>query len=290
MKVLVDFDSVFEYVGLIEAFLKMHRKSFDTGFVGVGGGCVNDALKVLGFTDKITEHAEEIKRLFATVRFKIEGFYLFQMYKQDDLAFVGNIELEYAEEILKANKIDYIQVVQWHEANGDIKVVTCCEKKLEEMNKLGILTEYYNIQELSILPTHLETIPWQGHIKLLPSLSIRGPIVKGFGRGSKDLGFPTANIEVRENLLILTGIYAGRVKLDGEVYKAAISVGVCPFYSNQQVSYEVYIINAFNESLVGKNIECELLYYLRSESKFRSMEDLIRAIELDVKLCLELLA
>lgn len=290
MRVLVDFDSIFEYLHLIAAFARMHGTTLITDFESIKGRSVNDALKILGLTDQITDNVDEIKRMFATVKFKIEGFYLFCMFNQQELAFVGNIELEYAEEILKGNSIQNIQVIQWSEVNGNVKVVTCCEQRLEMMNRLGILTEYYNQQDLSSLSVDFEKIPWQGHMKLLPSLNISGPIVKGFGRGSKDLGFPTANIEVHENLPVLLGIYAGIAKLDGEFYKAAISVGVCPFYSNQQISYEVYIMNTFNDSLVGKRIECELLYYLRCESKFRNVNDLIRVIELDVKLCLELLA
>lgn len=91
-----------------------------------------------------------------------------------------------------------------------------------------------------------------------------GPIVKGFGRGSKDLGCPTGNLdalntntipfpfpfnhyELSANFAldvvqklpvdIETGVYFGWAKVDkGEVYKAVLSIGWNPFYGNKEKS------------------------------------------------------
>lgn len=67
-------------------------------------------------------------------------------------------------------------------------------------------------------------------------LTVRGTVVHGFGRGSKQLGFPTANLESQEvsdfSTDHPTGIYAGFARVingeDAEVYPAAISVGWNP--------------------------------------------------------------
>ncbi|KAJ8930535.1 hypothetical protein NQ314_016648 [Rhamnusium bicolor] len=65
----------------------------------------------------------------------------------------------------------------------------------------------------------------------------KGEVVKGFGRGSKDLGCPTANFpeEVVNKLpaIIQTGIYYGYASVDkGDVYKMVMSIGWNPFYKN----------------------------------------------------------
>ena len=65
---------------------------------------------------------------------------------------------------------------------------------------------------------------------------VKGRVVRGFGRGSKQLGFPTANLDSNDAKGFVdnfpTGIYAGwaRVLLgpDSHVYPAAISVGWNP--------------------------------------------------------------
>ena len=53
---------------------------------------------------------------------------------------------------------------------------------------------------------------------LSPSLVLRGQVVKGFGRGSKQLGVPTANLEMTdENRLktnnLVPGVYSAKAKL-----------------------------------------------------------------------------
>jgi Riboflavin kinase len=67
---------------------------------------------------------------------------------------------------------------------------------------------------------------------LVPSVLLQGPVVAGYGRGSKELGIPTANLDpdaVGPALDTLpTGIYCGWATLDGEgPYKAVMSIGLC---------------------------------------------------------------
>jgi riboflavin kinase len=66
-----------------------------------------------------------------------------------------------------------------------------------------------------------------------------GTVVKGFGRGSKELGIPTANFpnEVVENLPTSfdQGVYYGWAQVDnGPVYKMSMSIGTNPYYKNEK--------------------------------------------------------
>ena len=130
---------------------------------------------------------------------------------------------------------------------------------------------------------------WKDLHKLENAEKMTGKIVSGFGRGSKDLGFPTANIESESALTIKTGIYAGIAHLEGKTYKAAVSIGLCPFYGNEKISIEVYILETFDEDLRGKFLECDIVYYLRNESNFNTLDELIKAITTDVQLTEDLI-
>ncbi|CAM9696379.1 unnamed protein product, partial [Ectocarpus sp. 8 AP-2014] len=72
----------------------------------------------------------------------------------------------------------------------------------------------------------------------LQRLRLSATVVKGFGRGSKLLGIPTANMdmkEVGERVVhdTTTGIYYGYAMLDGTVYPSVISVGWNPYFDNK---------------------------------------------------------
>ena len=62
-------------------------------------------------------------------------------------------------------------------------------------------------------------------------------MVPGFQRGSKELGVPTANLEMTDENILLTskavpGVYLGFCKLAGKTYKTAVSIGWNPCYDN----------------------------------------------------------
>ncbi|KAI5645759.1 riboflavin kinase domain-containing protein [Phthorimaea operculella] len=70
---------------------------------------------------------------------------------------------------------------------------------------------------------------------------LEGEVVKGFGRGSKQLGCPTANynIEVVRSLPreLQPGVYCGWAQVDnGPVHKMVTNIGWCPFYQNKEMS------------------------------------------------------
>lgn len=78
--------------------------------------------------------------------------------------------------------------------------------------------------------------------KLIGPFRIEGHVTKGFGRGSKELGIPTANFseEVVAGLPshLETGIYFGWTQLEEDevVRKAVVSIGWNPYYDNSKKS------------------------------------------------------
>lgn len=107
---------------------------------------------------------------------------------------------------------------------------------------------------------------------------VEGIVVTGDARGGT-LGFPTANLDVRPELLVpRNGIYAGAA---GES-RAAVSIGTNPHYGGSERRVEAFLLD-FSGDLYGQRLIVELWERLRDEQSFESEQALIDQIELDVE-------
>ncbi|ODQ67579.1 riboflavin kinase [Nadsonia fulvescens var. elongata DSM 6958] len=150
-------------------------------------------------------------------------------------------------------------------------------------------------------------------------------VIPGYGRGSSDLGIPTANIPIDdfESMNIgETGIYFGWVQVIpvsddslviGEIKSAdegtrqveynyghglkegvdvnvalpmVMSVGWNPFYHNKRKSGEIHIMHEFGTSFYGAKIKMVILGYIRPELDYVSIEALIDDINVDINVAL----
>lgn len=115
---------------------------------------------------------------------------------------------------------------------------------------------------------------------------VRGPVVRGDGRGGPELGFPTANLEIPVDIALpADGVYAGHFRrADGSVHPAAINVGRRPtFYEpgTAPVLVEAYLLH-FDDDLYGEASRVCFAHRLRDEQRFDSVEDLIAQMHRDV--------
>jgi riboflavin kinase/FMN adenylyltransferase len=109
-------------------------------------------------------------------------------------------------------------------------------------------------------------------------VEVEGIVVTGDARGGT-LGFPTANLDVRPELLVpKNGIYAAAT---GE-NRAAVSIGTNPHYGGSERRVEAFLLD-FSGDLYGQRLIVELWERLRDEQSFESEEALIEQIELDVQ-------
>jgi riboflavin kinase / FMN adenylyltransferase len=123
---------------------------------------------------------------------------------------------------------------------------------------------------------------------------VRGPVVRGDGRGGPELGFPTANVAVDDDIALpADGIYAGYfARADGSVHPSAISVGRRPtFYEpgTAPVLVEAYLLH-FDDDLYGEPARVSFHQHLRPELRFESVEALIAQMQADVEETERLLA
>jgi riboflavin kinase/FMN adenylyltransferase len=110
-------------------------------------------------------------------------------------------------------------------------------------------------------------------------VEVEGTVVAGEARGGT-LGFPTANLDVRPELLVPgNGIYAGAAA----GHRAAVSIGTNPHYGGHERRVEAYLLD-FSGDLYGQRLVVELWRRLRDEQAFETESDLIRQIEADVEL------
>lgn len=112
---------------------------------------------------------------------------------------------------------------------------------------------------------------------------IRGKIIEGKKRGM-DLGFPTANIVLKDK--IEEGIYISILRIDKEKLPSLTFIGAALTFGEQQVKAETYILN-FDKDIYNKEVTLELIEKIRDNKKFENKEDLIAEMENDKKIALE---
>lgn len=160
---------------------------------------------------------------------------------------------------------------------------------LEEMGKMfgfeviALDAEYVN--DIRVSSTKIREAIYLGDMQiasefLTETFPLVGMVVKGQKLG-RDLGFPTANIEVDKELKIIpkNGSYAvWAITPDGTKRKAMLNIGERPTVSDSSnTSIEVNILD-FSEELYGENLEIRFVKRLREEKRFANVDELKAAL------------
>ncbi len=110
---------------------------------------------------------------------------------------------------------------------------------------------------------------------------LTGKVIHGHGRGSKKLGFPTANLKTTGVLFPKPGIYAVWAIYEGKRYDGVANLGWNPTFHDQKFSFEVHILH-FNQEIYGEPLRVEFVERLRDEVTFRGPEELVAQIKKDI--------
>jgi riboflavin kinase/FMN adenylyltransferase len=113
--------------------------------------------------------------------------------------------------------------------------------------------------------------------------SLSGQVVRGDGLG-RQLGFPTANLDVAGLILPPGGVYAAHAEAGGRNYRAVLNIGFRPTIAQPQpqLRVEAHLLD-FSGDLYGQELELFFVEKLRDEKKFGSVEELRRQIACDIK-------
>ena len=126
--------------------------------------------------------------------------------------------------------------------------------------------------------------------------SVIGYVEGGDARG-RSLGWPTANLEVENDLYPENGVYVTEALLDGEGLldpaspgrPSVANVGVRPTFDGGARRVEAHLLD-LDRDLYGRRMELRFLRRLRGERRFSSPDELIGQIEEDVRLTREYFA
>lgn len=106
---------------------------------------------------------------------------------------------------------------------------------------------------------------------------ISGKVIKGRGRG-KNLGFPTANIALNNN--VEEGIYISQTEIEEKIYPSITFIGKAETFNETEVLVETHILD-FDKNVYNRLIKVKLLKKIREGKKFTKVEDLILQIKND---------
>jgi riboflavin kinase/FMN adenylyltransferase len=113
--------------------------------------------------------------------------------------------------------------------------------------------------------------------------SIAGAVIKGERLG-RELGFPTANLDVAGLALPPAGVYAGQALANGKAWRAVMNIGHRPTLNRpaSELRAEVHLLS-FEGDLYGQELEFRFIENLRGERKFASLDALKAQIARDVR-------
>ncbi len=112
--------------------------------------------------------------------------------------------------------------------------------------------------------------------------SIDGKVIKGRQLGKK-IGFPTANIDIKDYVLAEPGVYAVKVKKQNskKFIKGIANLGFRPTFNQNKILLEVHLFN-YSENLYNKYLTINFLKFIRKEKKFKNIDQLKKQIRIDL--------
>lgn len=117
---------------------------------------------------------------------------------------------------------------------------------------------------------------------------VEGKVVTGRNRGGRLLGFPTANLRLKDELFPKIGVYAVWAECKGRTYPAVANIGFNPTFGNEVLSVEAHILD-FNENIYDQEVRVHFVQRLRNEQKFPGIEALTARIREDIVLARRIL-
>lgn len=172
---------------------------------------------------------------------------------------------------------------------------------IEDLKKFGTLYGFeveeitaQDINNVAVSSTKVRNALIDGDIEIANrflgySFFISGKVIKGKGLG-KTIDYPTANIQITEDYKLLPkqGVYVIKSNINNVPVYGMMNIGTNPTVNGKTQSIEAHFFD-FNSSLYSKTLKIELLYRLRNEEKFESLNALKQQLYKDKKNALTLI-
>jgi riboflavin kinase/FMN adenylyltransferase len=135
------------------------------------------------------------------------------------------------------------------------------------------------INDNAVSSTKIRNAILEGNISLANkylgyNYTFSGEVVKGKQLG-RTIGFPTANIQIKESYKLIpkNGVYIVKSNLDGNTIFGMMNIGNRPTVNGEHQTIEVNFFN-FDTDIYNKIISIEILDFIREEQKFDSLDSL----------------
>lgn len=143
-----------------------------------------------------------------------------------------------------------------------------------------------DIDDVSVSSTKVRRALAAGNLKtandyLGYNFMLNGNVVNGKQLGGQ-IGYPTANIDVKEDYKLIpkTGVYVVKSSIENKTIFGMMNIGNRPTVNGNHQTIEVHFFD-FYADLYDKNLTIDLIYFLRDEHKFESLEALVIQLKED---------
>ena len=143
-----------------------------------------------------------------------------------------------------------------------------------------------DIDDVSVSSTKIRTALAEGNLHTANNylghpFMLSGTVVNGKQLGGK-IGYPTANINIKETYKLIpkTGVYIVSSKIQEVNVYGMMNIGNRPTIGGNHQTIEVHFFD-FNANLYHQQLTIKLLYFLRDEQKFDSIEHLMLQLKKD---------
>lgn len=143
-----------------------------------------------------------------------------------------------------------------------------------------------DIDEVSVSSTKIRNALNAGDLKTANHylgyfFMLSGTVVNGEKLGGK-IGYPTANIHIEETYKLIpkNGVYVVKSFFENNAIFGMMNIGNRPTIDGNYQTIEVHFFD-FNQNLYGQKISVELLFFLRDEQKFDSIDLLANQLKKD---------
>ena len=165
---------------------------------------------------------------------------------------------------------------------GDINTLKNLEKKY--LYKTLVTTPHKKKNKI-ISSSLIRKIIQKGKIKEVEKFlgrpwSVEGEVIKGEQRG-RLIGFPTCNIKLNSYTIPKLGVYSVQVKVDNLKKKGIANIGYRPTFNGKTLLLEVNIFG-LKRNLYKKTLKVSFINFIRSEKKFKNINQLKSQIKKDI--------
>jgi riboflavin kinase/FMN adenylyltransferase len=157
---------------------------------------------------------------------------------------------------------------------------------LDDLQRLGPVCGFdvieipeQDINEVAVSSTRIRSALLQSNIDLANTFLgypffITGTVIRGDQIG-RQIGYPTANINIQERYKLIPGdgIFAVKVKIADEYYKGMAYIGTRPTLNGMTRNIEVNIFD-FDQDIYNQQLRMDFYHFVREDIKFNSLDEL----------------